>query len=174
MKRLVGILVMSVLAVSVQAQNDAISKYFGKYADDETFSHVTVSGKMFQMINSIEVEDDEDRALVESLGKIKGVKALFAENGVDGAKMYKEAIALIDGKGYEELMSIRDDEKDIKFMIKEKGNKIDELFMVMGGDNEFGVVSITGDGIDINQLYKLSKNLGLDEFSHLEKMGGGN
>lgn len=172
MKRLVGILIMSVLAVSVQAQNDAITKYFGKYADDDKFSHVTVSGKMFQMINSINVEDDEDKALVESLGKIKGVKALFAEDSVDGYKMFKEAIKLIDGKGYEELMSVKTDDKDIKFMIKEKNNKIDELFMVMGGSNEFGVVSITGDGIDINQLYKLSKNLGLDEFGHLEKMGG--
>jgi hypothetical protein len=124
------------------------------------------------MINSIDVEDDEDRALVESLGKIKGVKALFAEKDVDGAAMFKEALGLIKGKGYEELMSVRDDQKDIKFMIKEKGNKIDELFMVMGGDKEFGVLSITGDGIDINQLYKLSKNLGMDEFSHLEKMGG--
>jgi len=163
---------MSVLAVSVQAQDDAISKYFSKYVDNDDFSHVTVSGKMFSMINQIEVEDDEDKAMVESLGKIKGVKALFAENGVDGAAMYKEALGLISGKGYEELMSIREDEKDIKFYIKEKGNKIDELFMVMGGDDEFGVVSITGDGIDINQLYKLSKNIGMKEFGHLEKMGG--
>lgn len=172
MKRLVGILMMSVLAVSVQAQNDAITKYFSKYADNDDFSHVTVSGKMFSMINQIEVEDDEDKAMVESLGKIKGVKALFAEEGVDGASMYKEAIGLIDGKGYEELMSVRESDKDIKFMIKEKGNKIDELFMVMGGDNEFALVSIVGDGIDINQLYKLSKNIGMSEFDHLKKMGG--
>ena len=163
---------MSVLAVSVQAQNDAITKYFSKYVDNDDFSHVTVSGKMFSMINQIEVEDDEDRAMVESLGKIKGVKALFAEENVNGEAMYKEALGLIDGKGYEELMSIREDDKDIKFMIKEKGNKIDELFMVMGGDNEFGLVSIVGDGIDINQLYKLSKNIGMKEFGHLEKMGG--
>ncbi len=172
MKRLVAILMMSVLAVSVQAQDDAISKYFSKYVDNDDFSHVTVSGKMFSMINQIQVEDDEDKAMVESLGKIKGVKALFAEDGVDGVAMYEEAIGLINGKGYEELMSIREDDKDIKFMIKEKGNKIDELFMVMGGDNEFGLVSITGDGIDINQLYKLSKNIGMKEFGHLEKMGG--
>ena len=163
---------MSVLAVSVQAQNDAITKYFSKYVDNDDFSHVTVSGKMFSMINQIEVEDDEDKAMVESLGKIKGVKALFAEDGVDGEAMYKEALGLINGKGYEELMSIREDDKDIKFMIKEKGNKIDELFMVMGGDDEFGLVSIVGDGIDINQLYKLSKNIGMKEFGHLEKMGG--
>ena len=163
---------MSVLAVSVQAQNDAISKYFDKYADNDEFSHVTISGKMFSMINKFEVEDEEDRLLQESLGKIKGVKALFAEEGVDGKSMYKEAIKLVDGKGYEELMSLRDDNKDIKFFIKEKDNKIDEVFMVMGGGAEFGLVSILGDGIDINQLYKLSKMLNVDEFSHLEKMGG--
>ncbi len=163
---------MSVLAVSVQAQDDAITKYFSKYVDNDDFSHVTVSGKMFSMINQIEVEDDEDKAMVESLGKIKGVKALFAEDGVDGNSMYKEALGLINGKGYEELMSVREDDKDIKFMIKEKGNKIDELFMVMGGDNDFALVSIVGDGIDINQLYKLSKNIGMKEFGHLEKMGG--
>ena len=165
-------MMMSVLAVSVQAQNDAISKYFNKYMDNEDFSHVTVSGKMFSMINKIEIEDDEDRALVESLGKIKGVKALFAEQGVDGKSMYKEAVGLVSGKGYEELMSVRDEDKDIKFYIKEKDNKIDEVFMVMGGGEEFGLVSIVGDGIDINQLYKLSKDLGMKEFGHLEKMGG--
>lgn len=163
---------MSVLAVSVQAQNDAITKYFAKYMDDDDFSHVTVSGKMFSMINQIQVQDDEDKALVESLGKIKGVKALYAENGVDGKSMYKEALSVINGKGYEELMSVKDEDNDVKFMIKEKGNKIDELFMVMGGDHEFALVSIIGDGIDINQLYRLSKNLGMKEFRHLEKMGG--
>lgn len=171
MKRLALILVMGIMAFGAKAQNDAISKYFAKYEQDkERFNAVSVSGKMFAMINSIEVEDEEDKALVESLGKIRGVKALFAEKGVDGKKMYDEALGAIKGKDFEELMSVRDDDKNIKFYIKEKGNKIDELFMVMGGNNEFAMVSVVGDGIDINQLYKLSKNIGMDEFKHL----GGN
>lgn len=168
MKKLAIIMLMGIVAFGAKAQNDAISKYFSKYEKDtEKFNAVSISGKMFKMINSIEVEDDEDKALVESLGKITGVKVLFAENGVDGTSMFKEALGLIDGKGFEELMSVRDEDKDIKFYIKEKGNKIDEMFMVMGGMKEFGLVSIIGDGIDINQLYKLSKSLGMDEFKHL-------
>lgn len=171
MKKLVMIMVMALMAFGVQAQTDAISKYFAKYENDtDKFRAIKISGKMFAMINSIEVEDDEDRALVESLGKIKGVKVLSAEKGVDGVAMYKEAMGAIKGKDFEELMSVRDDDKDIKFYIKEKGNKIDEMFMVMGGASEFVMVSIIGDGIDINQLYKLSKSLGMDEFKHL----GGN
>ena len=168
MKKLAMIMVMALMAFGASAQNDAISKYFAKYEKDtEKFSAVSFSGKMFAMINSIQVEDDEDKALVESLGKIKGVKVLFAQKGVDGVAMFKEAMGAIKGKDFEELMSVRDEDKDIKFYIKEKGNKIDELFMVMGGSNEFGMISIVGDGIDINQLYRLSKNLGMDEFKHL-------
>jgi hypothetical protein len=161
---------MAATAFGAQAQSDAISKYFAKYEKDtDKFSKIEISGKMFAMINSIQVEDDEDKALVESLGKIRGVKVLSAQKGVDGIAMYKEAMGAIKGKDFEELMSVRDEDKDIKFYIKEKGNKIDEMFMVMGGANEFTMVSIIGDGIDINQLYKLSKSLGMDEFRYLDK-----
>ena len=42
--------------------------------------------------------------------------------------------------------------------------------MVMGGGDEFALVSIIGNGIDVNQLYKLSKSVGFNEFEHLEKV----
>ena len=73
-------------------------------------------------------------------------------------------------------MSVRDDDKDIRFLIKEKNNKINELFMVMGGDSEFGLLSIVGDGIDLNALYKLSKKIGMQGFEELEFLDqqGGN
>jgi hypothetical protein len=168
MKKLAIIMMLSIIAFAVKAQDDAISRYFSEYEKDtENFGAVSISGKMFKMINAIQVEDEEDKALVESLGKIRGVRVLFAEKEVDGKAMFKEALGLIKGKDFEELMSVRDEDKDIKFYIKEKGNKIDEMFMVMGGGKEFTLVSIVGDGIDINQLYKLSKSLGMDEFKHL-------
>ena len=86
--------------------------------------------------------------------------------------MYKEAITLVEGKGFEELMSVREEDKDIRFLIKEKDNKIDELFMVMGGNNEFGMLSIVGDGIDLNALNKLSKTIGMEGFEELEFLDG--
>ena len=175
MKRLVLILFVSVMGFQANAQNDAISKYFAKYMDNDDFMSINISGKMFQMMSSIEFDDaEEQKYMQESIGKIKGVKVIAANKNVDGAKMYKEALALVEGKGYEELMSVREDNKNIKFLIKEKGNKIDELFMVMGGEDEFGLLSIIGDGIDLNMLYKLSKSVGIDGFKELERLGDGN
>lgn len=175
MKKLVLTMVLGLFAMSASAQNDAISKYFEKYVDDQSFMHLNFSGKMFQMIAQIEFEDPEEQKMVEaSLGKIKRVQVLGKDKDVDGRKMYKEALSLI-GKDFEELMSLREDDKDIRFLIKEKNNKIDELFMVMGGDDEFGLLSIVGDGIDLNAIYKLSKSIGMDGFEELEfldKMDG--
>ena len=176
MKRLILIILVSVMAFQVNAQNDAISKYFAKYMDNDDFMSINISGKMFQMMSSIDFENDEEQKYMEeSIGKIKGVKAIAAQDSlIDGRKMYKEALALVDGKGFEELMSVKEEDKNIKFLIKEKGNKIDELFMVMGGKTEFGLLSIVGDGIDLNMLYKLSKTVGVDGFKEFERLGDGN
>jgi hypothetical protein len=169
MKKLVLTMVMAVFAVGAKAQTDAISKYFSKYVSDTSFMHVNFSGKMFQMISRLEVDNAEEQKMMEeSLGKIKRVQVLGKDKNVDGRKMYAEAIKLVEGKGFEELMSVREDDKDIRFLIKESNNKIDELFMVMGGKNEFGLLSIVGDGIDLNALYKLSKKIGMDGFEELE------
>ena len=176
MKKLVLTMLLGLFAVSANAQSDAITKYFDKYVDDASFMHLNFSGKMFQMIANIELDDPAEQKMVqESLGKIQRVQVLGKDKDVDGKKMYKEAMKAIKGNDFEELMSLREDDKDIRFMIKEKNNKINELFMVMGGENEFGLLSIVGDGIDLNALYKLSKSIGMEGFAELEfldKMDG--
>lgn len=177
MKKLVLTMVMAVFALGANAQDDAISKYFSQYSSDKSFNYFNFSGKMFQMISKIEFGDaDEQKMVEESLGKIKRVQGLGKEQAVDGKKMYAEAIKLVEGKGFEELMSVRDEDNDIRFLIKEKNNKINELLMVMGGDNSFRLLSISGDEIDLNALYKLSKKIGMQGFEELEFLDqqGGN
>jgi len=39
---------------------------------------------------------------------------------------------MIPQKEYEELLTVRDKDKDMKFFIKEAGGKISELVMVLG------------------------------------------
>lgn len=173
MKKVVLTLALAAFTLSANAQSTAITKYFEKYTEDTTFMYVNFSGKMFQMISNLELEDEQEQAMMqESLGKIKRVQVLGKDKGVNGKVMYKEVISLVEGKGFEELMSVREEDKDIRFLIKEKNNKIDELFMVMGGANEFGMLSIVGDGIDLNALYKLSRSIGLQGFEELEFLEG--
>ncbi len=53
-----------------------LSKFFTKYQNDETFSQVTISGKMFSMMANISGDTEEEKAMINSISKIKGLKIL--------------------------------------------------------------------------------------------------
>src|SRR5882762_3830086 len=169
MKKFVIGAVMMVLAGAVQAQDNAISKFFSKYQNDESFSQVTVSSKMFGLFTNMDVEKPEDKEVLDAISKIKGLRILGKQQTRDSRALYKEAMAMIPQKEYEELLTVRDKDKDMKFFIKEAGGKIAELVMVMGGNEEFMVLSIFGE-IDLKQVSKIGRKMDVDGLKHLEHM----
>ncbi len=76
---------------------------------------------------------------------------------------------MIPVKEYEELMTVRDKDKDMKFFIKESGGKISELVMVMGGNEEFMVMTLFGE-IDLKQVSKIGKKMNVDGLENLENI----
>lgn len=168
MKKLIAVVGLMMIVNGVFAQ-DAISKFFSKYQSDETFSQVTVSSKMFGLFTNMEADTPEDKEVLDAISKLKGLRILAKEDARNARALYKEAFALIPTKEYEELMSVRDKDKDMKFMIKENGGKISELLMVMGGNESFMVMSLFGE-IDLKQVSRIGKKMNVSGLEHLEKM----
>lgn len=160
---------MVMLTVSAFAQSDAITKFFNKYATDESFTQVTVSGKMFSLFTDMEADTPEDKELLDAISKLKGLRILAKDDTRNARELYKEAFSLIPAADYEELMSVRDDNKDMKFMIRENGNKISELLMVMGGPDEFMVLTVFGD-IDLKQISRIGRKMNVSGLEKLEEM----
>lgn len=169
MKKVMVVAVMMVMAVAAQAQGDAISKFFTKYQNDDSFSQVTVSSKMFSLFTNMEVENKDDQEVLNAISKLKGLRILAKEQTRDSRALYKEAMGMIPVKEYEELMTVRDKDKDMKFFIKEAGGKISELVMVMGGNEEFMVLSLFGE-IDLKQVSKIGHKMNVDGLENLEKI----
>ena len=168
MKKLMVVAVVMMVSAGVQAQ-DAISKFFSKYQNDESFSQVTISSKMFNLFTNMEVEDKDDQEVMNAISKLKGLRILTKEDTRDSRTLYKEAMGMIPVKEYEELMTVRDKDKDMKFFIKESGGKISELVMVMGGNEEFMVMSLFGE-IDLKQVSKIGKKMNVDGLENLENL----
>jgi hypothetical protein len=162
----VGLMMM---VVSVSYAQDAISKFFSKYQNDETFSQVTVSSKMFGLFTNMEAESEEDKEILSAISKLKGLRILAKDDARNARTLYKEAFTLIPMKEYEELMSVRDKDKDMKFLIKESGGKISELLMIMGGNEQFMVLSLFGE-IDLKQVSRIGKKMNVDGLDNLKKM----
>jgi len=167
-KFMMGAVVM-VMSIAANAQGDAIAKFFTKYQDDETFTQVKVSQKMFGLFTNMDVEKPEDKEVLDAISKIQGLRVLAKHETRDSRALYKEALAIIPN-GYEELMSVRDKDKDMKFYIKEiSAGKIGELVMVMGGNDEFMLLTLFGE-IDLKKISHIGRKMNIEGLQNLEKM----
>ena len=171
MKHTVVFILMVVAITNVNAQ-DAISKFFSKYQSDESFTQVNVSSKMFSLFTNMEADTPEDQEVLEAISKLKGLRILMKENTSDARNLYKEAFALVPVKEFEELMSVRDKDQDMKFYIKETGGKISELVMISGGTDDFMVMSLFGE-IDLKQVSRIGKKMDVKGLENLHRLDDG-
>lgn len=167
MKKILIILAILTYSLQVEAQDDAISKFFGKYSNSSDFTSVFISSKMFSLIAKIPV-DEKEKDIRNLIGKLEKVQILTSDK-VDGNKLYNEAFGMLPKKIYEELMTVKEGEEEFKFFIKESEGKIGELLMLKGGKNDFLILNIIGD-INLEDISKLSKTMDVDGFKHLEKV----
>ena len=170
MKKLIIITIIGYLvAFQVNAQDAAITSLFDKYADNEELTKVNVSQKMFSLFTELEPDDPDTKELTEAISKLKGVKILASDSVADARKYYREATKNISKTNFEELMSVRDGDKDMVFMIKEEGGIISELLMLVGGEHQFVAMDLFGE-IDLKQISKLSKGMNMKGMEYLENI----
>ncbi len=146
-------------------QADAIEKYFDKYIDDENFTMVYVSPKMFEMIAKV-TPDDMDSDVKDVIDNLEGLRILTTEYNTDA--FYKEAKSMINTKEYEILMTVRDEGTNVEFLVKDTGDIINELLLLVGGD-EFVLMSFVGD-IDLDKIAKLANDIDIDGLEHLDNL----
>ena len=171
MNKLFSLAMLLFVSISMSAQQDAIDRFFDKYQDDEEFTMVYVSPKMFELALKVAGEqmEKEIEGLESVLEGLKGLKVLKTETNAE--QIYKDAINKIPTKEYEVLMTARDDGQNVKILTKTKGEDvIEELLLLVGGADEFVLVSFVGN-ININDLAKVAGKLDIDGVKHLEKLG---
>lgn len=169
-------------AGTLSAQQDAISTYFSKYVNDEDFTVVYVSGKMFNLMETVisnldtdDMNSDQVKALTDVVQDMKSLRILNRDG--DGIKLYKEAKKIIAGaKPYETLMTVREKGSTfVDFYVRENDGVVDELLLIVGesadgraaallndeeevdfSDGSFTLLSFEGR-IDLNKIGDLAK-----------------
>lgn len=168
MRLLFHLLTLALLAgisVPLAAQTDninAIDTYFKNYVDDDRFSVVFISGRLFKMLGSLDketvrFEDQEDAdALMNIASELEGLRILTAEEDVE--ELYQEAKSKINTSVYELLMTVRGRDGDnIELLIREAEGKVRELLM-LGGGEEFFLLSFIGN-LDLKEISRLANEM---------------
>jgi len=168
MKYLSIIILLLFISSSSFGQADAIDTYFSKYKDDDRFTMVYVSPKMFQMLSKVgaAAEEDLDQEIIDMVSNLKGLKILTTDNNPN--EIYNEAITKINTSAYDELLTVRSEGDNVKFLVKDSngGNIVQELLLLVGGD-EFVMMSFIGD-IDLRLVGRLAKTIDMKGANHLK------
>jgi len=168
MKKLVFVItLLSITSLAFGQQ--VVTKYMDKYEGDETFTKVSVSSKMFSLFSEMEGSEEDEQLFYDITSKLKGMKVVASEKVSNPKALYDGAISDVNKAGFEELMTVKDAEENVKISIREKGGVIEELIMVAGGKEKFAMVSIYGE-IDLKQISKLASLMRVNQLKYLENL----
>jgi hypothetical protein len=84
-------------------------------------------------------------------------------------QFYKESLTRIDMKEYEELITVRNKNENVRFVVKESGGTIHELLMIAVDDDGFTLMSFVGD-IDLDKMAQLSSSMSIKGMENLKNV----
>jgi len=177
MKKIFSCYLLIFIAGNLMAQNDAINNYFERYVNHEQFTSVYVSPKLIEIVSEIDLKalddgelgDNEAAMIEEVLDQLKGLMLLRTEE--NSLIYYKEIFKEFSSNntGYDLLLSVNDKGNQVKMWTQTMENRIQELVLLVGGEEEMIMLSLTGN-IDLKKISRLAGNIDVDGIDYLEHL----
>lgn len=150
-------MLIALLPALAIAQNSSIDKVFKKYGERDGFTVITISKGLLKLAADM---DDEDAEAQEFLNRINSIKILASEERTD-VNLYDEVLSSLDKSKYEELMTVDSADENVLMLVRKDGNIIEELIILVGGDDENAIVYI-GGRLTTKDMAKLSKSINIE------------
>jgi hypothetical protein len=171
-----GILILILFPIGVWSQNASINQIFDQYSGRDGYTTIDIAKGLFELFAEIEADDPEFDEFQKAIKGIESMRLLAYsiddENGSPEEKTrFMNDIKGISLKDFKELMVVKDKDTRINFYARNKDQIINEMVMIVDGDEEAVLLSLYGD-IDLNYIAKLGSAMNLSGMHHLEKMKG--
>lgn len=169
MKRQLLLIGTFLLSAVLNAQTNAIDELFNKYSEREGFTFVSISGRMLNLLGTLQKESKPDNIML----RLSSIRILSQDDSSDGQKInfFEELSKKSLNSLYDELMVVKEGSDETLFLVKQNGDKITELLVVSGGSGGNSIISIKGD-INLKELSELSETIGIEELEELEGYEG--
>lgn len=153
----------------LSAQKSPVDRLFDKYANQDGFTTINISGKLLKIAGKLDAGDPETNRM---LANLSGIRILSVEDKSLNQKLdfYKELNddGFFRNNTYEPLMEITEKNEVVRFFSQDAGGgKISELLLVIGG-KENTLISIRGL-IDPENIGKITGALDIEISADPEK-----
>lgn len=173
---MLSIVMLALIAIGFNARAQSpTDDLFEKYGAKDGFTTVHVTKELFSLF--AEIADESDEAEMQELnGVIKGLDHIrilmydgSEETDLETVVDFKKQLENVQLKNFTELMTVKEGDEMVKFMILKNGKNIRELLLLINQPSEAGFISITGD-IDLKSIARLSKSMNIKGLENLEKL----
>ena len=106
------VLLMGTFAHAQSAADELFEKYSGK----EGYTTVYISKYMFDLFSNIEATDPDAKEMHDVMSRLTGIKIISSEKKDESINFLKEMNKKIASGGYKELMVIKEENQDVKFL----------------------------------------------------------
>ena len=161
--KLKTIILLLILAPSfLVAQSTSVQQFFDTYGDNDNFTLIDVKGSLLNMMS--------DKKDPNKIRKVTGFQLLSAPKGSGGLQPSAvEGFAKkIKRESFEDLVTIRDQDTFINFMMQERGGFVKELIMVINEPESFTIMSLRGN-IPLDELEDLGDDVEVEGLEYLKK-----
>ena len=133
MKRIFGIIVLSAFMGAVFGQR-SIDRLFERYSGNDGFVTFTIKGNLLNLLKSQDDGWSENRWP----DKIEEIRILVQDDdNIRVENFYDLARRDIDSRDYEEFMSVKNSDQDLRMLVRIDGEVIREFLLIGGGEDNF-------------------------------------
>ena len=109
--------------------------------DNEKISDISLNGWVLSMASKM--SDEEGTEILEKITKLRIMIA--DEKDIVAKTDVKKLIKDVQKNSFEDLMTIRDEGTRINFMIREEGENITNVLVIIHGEGDFILLSLEGN-----------------------------
>jgi hypothetical protein len=132
---------------------------FNRYAGNDGFVTVTISGNLLKLAKALCDDDDNDDDCLPAT--ITTIRILVQEDeGLKTGNFYDLVEREIDRKNYEEFMRVRKSDQDLVMLVKTAGRSFKEFLVIAGGEDNL-VIQVKGN-MTFREAEKFSEEIKKD------------
>jgi hypothetical protein len=168
MKKIIIGLIGVCLTGMTFAQKDVVSAVFDKYAGNEGFTTVNISGDMLKLF----AQAEEQRRDTTFTSKLSEVRILALEKDCDKPAtidLRAEVYDKLDKSVYKEMMTVKQSDEDVIILVRESNGRIAELLIIVGGKDDNALIQVKGDML-LSEMADMAGQYQMKGFDHLKML----
>lgn len=150
------LLAFCLFSPTLSSQHYALNGFVEQHKNDQRFTYAFLSKDLFEVTTQSNVKDEDWKRLQNVVKNIGSLSILAADSIENGLPLYKEVRKLIQGDEFDELLTVRDGNENVRVWAKSEENIVTDLILLVGSPDEFVLVCFAGN-LELGNISELAE-----------------